>query len=101
MPDNCNKQLSALSTRAISPSSTRSSRVSISSLPPTRSRKKIRQARDCPAEEVITRLYAAVKDFSKGTEQNDDLTAVVLKRKNIIGALKDEAEQSELVALTT
>ncbi|HEY0726845.1 MAG TPA: PP2C family protein-serine/threonine phosphatase, partial [Pyrinomonadaceae bacterium] len=61
----------------------------------------IRQARDCPAEEVITRLYAAVKDFSKGTEQNDDLTAVVLKRKNIIGALKDEAAQSELVALTT
>ena len=61
----------------------------------------IRQARDCPAEEVITRLYAAVKDFSKGTEQNDDLTAVVLKRKNIIAALKDEAAQSELVAVTT
>lgn len=41
----------------------------------------IRQARDCSAEEVIARLYATVKDFSKGTEQNDDLTAVVLKRK--------------------
>lgn len=60
----------------------------------------IRQARDCSAEEVITRLYAAVKDFSKGTEQNDDLTAVVLKRKNVIGALKDEAARSELAALT-
>lgn len=44
----------------------------------------IRQARDSSAEEVITRLYAAVRDFSKGTEQNDDLTAVVLKRKNTI-----------------
>lgn len=40
----------------------------------------IRQSRDCSAEEVISRLYAAVRDFSKGTEQNDDLTAVVLKR---------------------
>lgn len=60
----------------------------------------IRQARDCSAEEVITRLYTAVTDFSKGTEQNDDLTAVVLKRKNTIGALKDEAVQNELVALT-
>ena len=47
-----------------------------------RLRDTIRAARDCSAEEVITRLYTAVKDFSKGTEQNDDLTAVVLKRKN-------------------
>jgi serine phosphatase RsbU (regulator of sigma subunit) len=45
----------------------------------------IREARDCSAEEVITRLYAAVRDFSKGTEQNDDLPAVVLKRKNMLG----------------
>jgi serine phosphatase RsbU (regulator of sigma subunit) len=60
----------------------------------------IRQARDCSAEEVITRLYAAVQDFAKGTEQNDDLTAVVLKRKNTIGALKGEATENELVALT-
>lgn len=60
----------------------------------------IREARDCSAEEVIARLYAAVKDFSKGTEQNDDLTAVVLKRKNTIGALRDEATEKELVALS-
>ena len=60
----------------------------------------IRQARDCSAEEVITRLYKAVKDFSKGTEQNDDLTAVVLKRKNTIIA-RDEAALNELVAVTT
>lgn len=63
--------------------------------------KTIRDARDCSAEEVITRLYAAVKDFSKGTEQNDDLTAVVLKRKHTFGALRNEAVQNELVALTT
>lgn len=61
----------------------------------------IRQARDCSAEEVITRLYTAVTDFSKGTEQNDDLTAVVLKRKNTFSSLKDEVAQNELVALTT
>ena len=42
----------------------------------------IQQARDCSAEEVIARLYTAVKHFSRGTEQQDDLTAVVLKRKN-------------------
>jgi len=57
-------------------------------------------ARDCSPEEVIARLYAAVKDFSKGTAQNDDLTAVVLKRKITITAVKEEATQDELVALT-
>ena len=60
----------------------------------------IRQARDCSAEEVITQLYTAVKDFSKGTEQNDDLTAVVLKRKTTIAALRKEAAQNELLAVT-
>ena len=60
----------------------------------------IHAARDCSPEEMIARLYTAVKDFSKGTAQNDDLTAVVLKRKITITALKDEATQDELVALT-
>ena len=59
----------------------------------------IREARDCTAEEVITRLYKAVKDFSRGTEQMDDLTAVVLKRKNTIAVQRDEAAQNELVAV--
>ena len=43
--------------------------------------KTIRQARDCSATDVIARLRAAVEDFCQGTEQKDDLTAVVLKRK--------------------
>jgi serine phosphatase RsbU (regulator of sigma subunit) len=59
------------------------------------------QARDCSADEVITRLYDAVKSFSKGTEQNDDLTAVVLKRKDTGGPLRDETAENELAALTT
>ncbi len=59
----------------------------------------IRDARDCSPEEVIARLYQAVKDFSKGTEQADDLTAVVLKRKNTIAVQRDEAAQNELVAV--
>ena len=41
----------------------------------------VRSARDCPAEEVIARLRASVERFCQGTEQKDDLTAVVLKRK--------------------
>ncbi|HEX7334216.1 MAG TPA: PP2C family protein-serine/threonine phosphatase [Pyrinomonadaceae bacterium] len=60
----------------------------------------IRQARDCSAEEVIAQLHMAVKNFSKGTEQKDDLTAVVLKRKTTITALKKEAAQNELLAVT-
>jgi serine phosphatase RsbU (regulator of sigma subunit) len=59
----------------------------------------IREARDCSAEDMIGKLYAAVKEFSKGTEQKDDLTAVVLKRKTTIAALRKEA-QNELVAMT-
>ena len=43
----------------------------------------IRQARDCSATDVIARLRAAVENFCQGTEQKDDLTAVVLKRKTL------------------
>lgn len=59
------------------------------------------EARDCSAEEVIARLYSAVKQFSRGTEQNDDLTAVVLKRKITRSVRKTEVTHNELVALTT
>ena len=65
-----------------------------------RLRNTICQARDCSADEVIARLYAAVKDFSRGTEQNDDLTVVVLKRKTTAAAKRVEAAENELVALT-
>ena len=41
----------------------------------------IRESRDCSAAEVIARLRSAVESFCQGTEQKDDLTAVVLKRK--------------------
>ncbi len=43
--------------------------------------KTIREARDCSATEIIEKLRAAVESFCEGTEQKDDLTAVVLKRK--------------------
>ncbi len=65
-----------------------------------RLKETIHAARDCAPEEMIARLYKAVKDFSKGTAQNDDLTAVVLKRKITIAALKDESVEDELVALS-
>ena len=61
----------------------------------------IRQARDCSANEVIARLYTAVKNFSEGTEQKDDLTVVVIRRKTTATPKKTEAAQNELVALTT
>ena len=41
----------------------------------------IRDARDYPADEVISRLRRAVESFCRGTEQKDDLTAVILKRR--------------------
>jgi sigma-B regulation protein RsbU (phosphoserine phosphatase) len=41
----------------------------------------IRESRDSRAEEGIVRLRSAVEKFCKGTEQKDDLTAVILKRK--------------------
>ena len=41
----------------------------------------LRRSRDRSAEEVIGELLAAVAAFCQGTRQKDDLTAVVLKRK--------------------
>jgi serine phosphatase RsbU (regulator of sigma subunit) len=40
----------------------------------------IRASRDLPPSEIIGRLYDAVKTFSDGSEQQDDLTAVIIKR---------------------
>ena len=42
----------------------------------------IREARDRPAEGVILSLRLSVESFCQGTEQKDDLTAIVLKRKS-------------------
>jgi phosphoserine phosphatase len=41
----------------------------------------LRESRDLPAEEIVIRLRAAVANFCEGTEQKDDLTAVILRRK--------------------
>ena len=41
----------------------------------------IRKARDLPAGDIISSLYSAVLQFAQGTEQQDDLTAVIVKRK--------------------
>ena len=40
----------------------------------------VRDARHLPPEQIIAELYNAVKTFSNGTKQMDDLTAVVIKR---------------------
>jgi serine phosphatase RsbU (regulator of sigma subunit) len=45
-----------------------------------RTEEVIRASRDGPSSEIIARLYDAVIRFSNGTKQQDDLTAVVIKR---------------------
>ncbi|HEY4784301.1 MAG TPA: SpoIIE family protein phosphatase, partial [Chthoniobacterales bacterium] len=45
-----------------------------------RMEESIRSSRDSPPAEIITRLYEAVNTFSRGTKQQDDLTAVIIKR---------------------
>jgi len=46
----------------------------------TRLQASIRSSKGRPAAEVISRLYASVKEFAGAAPQQDDLTAVVLKR---------------------
>ena len=41
----------------------------------------IRESRDCKPDEIITRLRSRVVEFCGGTKQQDDLTAVLLRRK--------------------
>jgi serine phosphatase RsbU (regulator of sigma subunit) len=40
----------------------------------------IRASREKPPAEIIAALYKAVIDFSEGTKQGDDLTAVVIRK---------------------
>jgi len=40
----------------------------------------IRLSRDLGAQDIIAKLYEAVAKFSNGTPQQDDLTAVIIKR---------------------
>jgi phosphoserine phosphatase RsbU/P len=46
----------------------------------SRSGEVIRQAKEKSPRELISALYRRVVEFSEGTEQQDDLTAVVIKR---------------------
>jgi serine phosphatase RsbU (regulator of sigma subunit) len=46
----------------------------------SRAQEVLRTTKDLPADEIISKLYSAVITFSGGTEQQDDLTAVILKR---------------------
>jgi serine phosphatase RsbU (regulator of sigma subunit) len=45
-----------------------------------RMQEEIRASRDKPPSEIISYLYRAVVEFSGGTEQKDDLTAIIIKR---------------------
>jgi serine phosphatase RsbU (regulator of sigma subunit) len=40
----------------------------------------LRSTADLPAAEIISRLYGKVTEFAGGTRQDDDLTAVIVKR---------------------
>lgn len=62
----------------------------------------IRQARDSSAADLISKLNEAVKNFSRGTKQEDDLTAVVLRRKTPITARHSrKAEENVLLEVTS
>jgi serine phosphatase RsbU (regulator of sigma subunit) len=40
----------------------------------------VQAAKDLPAQELIAKLYSEVREFARGVNQQDDLTAVVIKR---------------------
>jgi len=40
----------------------------------------IRSFRDSAPKDIIAKLYQAVLEFANGTKQQDDLTAVIIKR---------------------
>lgn len=54
----------------------------------------ILESHDCSAEEVISRLRFSVEDFCQGTEQKDDLTAVVLKRKAVSMPVENDVDHN-------
>ncbi|HWF88849.1 MAG TPA: PP2C family protein-serine/threonine phosphatase [Pyrinomonadaceae bacterium] len=56
----------------------------------------LRQAQECTADEVIARLRFSVEDFCGGTEQKDDLTAVVIKRRAVTTAAEELYDSSVL-----
>jgi serine phosphatase RsbU (regulator of sigma subunit) len=56
----------------------------------------VRESRDCSSEEVISKLRRSVTSFCRGTKQQDDLTAVVIRRKAVAGNSAD-AEASRIV----
>ena len=39
----------------------------------------LRANRERPASEIVQALYFAVREFCRGAEQQDDVTAIVLK----------------------
>ena len=43
----------------------------------------IRAAGSLPADQIIAGLYGAVTEFAGGTKQQDDLTAVIIKRTQL------------------
>ena len=45
-----------------------------------RMKEVIRTSRDLPPDQIIANLYDAVTHFSNGSKQQDDLTAVIIKR---------------------
>jgi serine phosphatase RsbU (regulator of sigma subunit) len=49
----------------------------------------IRRSKDLSAKEIISKLHSAVLEFANGTEQQDDLTAVIVKRETGVAREND------------
>jgi len=41
----------------------------------------LRESNGCSADEIISRLRTSIEEFSDGTEQKDDLTVVIIRRR--------------------
>ena len=57
----------------------------------------VRESSHFPPEEIIAELYNRVLAFAKGTRQNDDLTAVVIKRVLPNAPSSTDAKQSSVL----
>jgi serine phosphatase RsbU (regulator of sigma subunit) len=51
----------------------------------------IQAGKDLPVRQIISQLYSAVLKFTAGTPQQDDLTAVIIKRRTA----KDSKQQQD------
>ncbi len=66
-----------------------------------RVKEAVRRATDLKPDDIIRELYASVRAFASGTPQQDDLTAVVIKRVPVTAGRTSSPESSAAEVLVT